>query len=74
MKSNKYFLFMLILICSLININVTNSPIETRNLEPTNDDKRTLDEETDNYIIIEFSATPCYQPFEFLHDYNKYMT
>ena len=73
MKLNEY-LFMLILICSLININVTNSPIEIRNLEPVNDVKRTLNEQTDNYIIVEFDIDIAYGPFEFLHDYNKYMT
>ena len=73
MKLNEY-LFMLILICSLININVTNSPIEIRNLEPVNDVKRTLNEQTDNYIIVEFDIDISYGPFEFLHDYNKYMT
>ena len=74
MKSNKYFLFMLILICSLININVTNSPIEIRNLEPVKDGKRRLDKQTDNYIIIEFVQTVVYGGMTFLHDYNKYMT
>ena len=61
MKLNKYFLFMSILICSLININGTNSPIEIRNSEPVNDSKRTLDEQTDNYIIIQFNKTITYK-------------
>ena len=74
MKLNEYLLFMLILLCSLININVTNSPIEIRNLEPINDGKRRLDKQTDNYIIIEFDQTVVYGGMTFLHDYNKYMT
>ena len=61
MKLNKYFLFMSILICSLINISGTNSPIEIRNLEPVNESKRTLDEQTDNYIIIQFNKTITYK-------------
>ena len=61
MKLNEYLLFMLILLCSLININVTNSPIEIRNLEPVNDVKRTLNEQTDNYIIIQFNKTITYK-------------
>ena len=61
MKRNKYLLFMLILISSLINIGETNSPIEIRNLEPINDGKRTLDEQTDNYIIIQFNKSITYK-------------
>ena len=70
MKLNKYLLFMLILICSLINISGTNSPIEKRNLEPVNDGKRTLNEQTDNYIIIQFNKDVTYEGGKFLHKYN----
>ena len=71
MKLNKYLLFMLILICSLINISGTNSPIEKRNLEPVNDGKRTLNEQTDNYIIIQFGQEVTFNEGTFLHDYNE---
>ena len=83
MKLNKYFVFMLILICSLINISGTNSPIGIRNLEQVNDVKRKLDEQTDNYIIIEFGIDISYGGGKFLLnkydyytplDYNKYIS
>ena len=66
---------MLILICSLINISGNNSPIEKRNLEPVNDGKRTLDEQTDNnYIIIQFNETVAYDAGTLLHDYNIFIS
>ena len=66
---------MLILICSLINISGNNSPIEKRNLEPVNDGKRTLDEQTDNnYIIIQFNETATYDVGSLLHDYNIFIS
>ena len=83
MKLNKYFVFMLILICSLIYISGTNSPIGIRNLEQVNDVKRKLDEQTDNYIIIEFGIDISYGGGKFLLnkydyytplDYNKYIS
>ena len=84
MKLNKYLLFMLILIFSLINMNETNSPIEIRNLEPVNNCKRTLNEQIDNYIIIQFNKTVNYgggKKFLYNHDehlgdidYNQYIS
>ena len=76
---------MLILICFLINISVTNSQTETRNLEPVNDRKRRLNEQIDNYIIIEFNKNVTYQEGKFLYnvwnmgttfteDYNQYIS
>ena len=69
MKLNKYLLS--ILICSLINISETNSPIEIGNLEAINDNKRKLDEHTDNYIIIEFNNSAIFERGELLKNYNN---
>ena len=69
MKLNKYLLS--ILICSLINISETNSPIEIGNLEAINDNKRKLDERTDNYIIIEFNNSAIFERGELLKNYNN---
>ena len=82
MKLNKCFLFMLILICSLFNISGTNSPIPIRNLKSDNDDKKSLDEQIDNYIIIQFNKDFSYNGGIFLHnsfggtiyDYNPYIS
>ena len=76
MKLNEYLLFMLILICSLININVTDSPIEIRNLEPVKYGKRTLDEQIDNYIIIQFNKNVSYEKEKqkFLLKNNEYIS
>ena len=78
MKHNKYFLFMLILICSLINISGTNSSIKKRNLESVTDGKRTLNEQIDNYIIIQFNKNVTYEEGKFLDNkgkkYNKYIS
>ena len=78
MKLNKYLLFMLILICSLINISLTNSPIEIRNLEPVNDRKRILNEQIDNYIIIQFNKTITFEEGKFLFadgkNYTRYIS
>ena len=76
---------MLILICFLINISGTNSQTETRNLEPVNDRKRRLNEQIDNYIIIEFNKEVTYEGGKFLYnvwnmgqtftqDYNQYIS
>ena len=70
------------LILSLINIRGTNSPIEKRNLEPVNYCKSTLNEQTDNYIIIQFNKDFSYNGGIFLHnsfggtiyDYNPYIS
>ena len=69
MKLKKYLLS--ILICSLINISETNSPIEIGNLEAINDNKRKLDEHTDNYIIIEFNNSAIFEREELLKNYNN---
>ena len=74
MKHNKYLLFMLILISSLINIGETNSSIEIRNLEKVNNTKRTLNEQTDNYMIIEFDEVQYYSPTQFLANNNQYIS
>ena len=68
---------MLILICSLINISKTNSPIEIKNLKSVNDGKRILNEQIDNYIIIEFNETVTYEGGQFLNNginYNQYIS
>ena len=59
MKLNKCFLFMLILICSLINISENNSPIGIG--ESSNDSKRELEEQIDNYIILQFNQDFTYE-------------
>ena len=77
MKLNKCFLFMLILICSLINISGNNSPIGIG--ESSNDSKRTLEEQIDNYIILQFNKEVSYEEGKFLYttydvwtyDYNE---
>ena len=74
MKHNKNLPFILILIYFLINISINNSPIEIRNLEPANDSKRTLDEKTDNYIIIQFNNDVTFEEGKFLHNYTKYIS
>ena len=66
MMLNKYFLLMLILNLSLINISVINSPIEIRNLEAFKDGKRKLDEQTDNSIIIQFGKDVTFEEGKFL--------
>ena len=73
MKRNKYLLFMLILISSLINIGETNSPIEIINLEKVNNSKSTLNEQTDNYMIIEFDQEQHYYSTQFLVNNNQYI-
>ena len=52
---------MLILICSLINISGNDSPIGTRNLETNNNGKRALDEQIDDYMIIQFDKEVSYE-------------
>ena len=77
MKLNKFFLFMLILIYSLINISGNNSPIGIG--ESSNDSKRALEEQIDNYIILQFNKDVTYEGGAFLnynsgnfqHDYNQ---
>ena len=74
MKLNKFFLFMLILIYSLININGNNSPIGIG--ESSNDSKRALEEQIDNYIILQFNQNVTYEGGKFLYksiylDYNQ---
>jgi len=73
LKLKKYLLFMLILICSLINISKTNSPIEIKNFKPVNDGKRILNEQIDNYIIIEFNEAVTYEGGQFLNNGNNWM-
>ena len=68
MKLNKCFLFMLILICSLINISGNNSPIGIG--ESSNDSKRALEEQIDNYIILQFNQDVSYEGGEFLCNYG----
>ena len=72
MKVNKNLLF--ILIYSFFNISINNSPIVKRNLEPVNGSKRTLDEKTDNYIIIQFNTDVTFEEGKFLHNYTKYIS
>ena len=76
MELNKYFLFMLILICSLINISGNDSPIGTRNLETNNNGKRALDEQIDDYMIIQFDKDVSYEGGKFLSakNYNEYIS
>ena len=76
MKLKNYLLFNMILICSLINFNGTNSPIEIRNLEPVKYGKRTLDEQIDNYIIIQFNKNDSYEKGKqkFLLKNNEYIS
>ena len=82
MKINKHFLFILILKYSLFNISGTNSPIEITNLEPVNNGKRTLNEQTDNYIILEFEEEVNFEGGKFLlntdesgtYNYNQYIS
>ena len=69
---------MLILICSLINISENNSPIGIG--ESSNDSKRELEEQIDNYIILQFNQEVSYAGGKFLKhpynhlDYNKYIS
>ena len=80
MKLNKCFLFMLILICSLFNISGNNSPVGIG--ESSDDCKRKLEEQIDNYIIIQFNKDFSYNGGIFLHnsfggtiyDYNPYIS
>ena len=76
MKFNKFFLFMLILIYSLINISGNNSSIGIG--ESSNDSKRALEEQIDNYIILLFNQDVTYEGGKFLNypnlDYNKYIS
>ena len=80
MKLNKFFLFMLILIYSLINISGNNSPIGIG--ESSNDSKRALEEQIDNYIILQFNQDVTYEGGAFLnyhsrqftYDYNQYIS
>ena len=78
LKLKKYLLFMLILICSLINISKTNSPIEIKNLKSVNDGKRILNEQIDNYIIIQFNKTVTFEEGKFLFadgkNYTRYIS
>ena len=69
MKLNKYLLFILILIY-LINIKGNNSSIEIRNLERVNDNIRILNEQIDNYVIIEFKEDNTYNEGAFFAKYN----
>ena len=63
MKSNKYLLFRLILIYSLINISGNNSSIGIG--ESSNDSKRILQEQIDNYIILQFNKEIKYEGGKF---------
>ena len=76
MKLYKCFLFMLILLCSLINISGNNSSIGIG--ESSNDSKRALEEQIDNYIILQFNQDIKYAGGKFLNhpnlDYNKYIS
>ena len=67
MKPNKYLFIMLILICPLINISGINSPFEIRNLEQVNDCRGKFNEQTDNYIIIQFNTDVSFAGGNFLH-------
>ena len=77
MKPQKFVLFMLLLICSLINISGNNAPIGIA--ESSNDSKRTLEEQIDNYIILQFNKEVSYEEGKFLYttydvwtyDYNE---
>ena len=59
MKPQKFVLFMLVLICSLINISGNNAPIGIA--ESSNDSKRTLEDQIDNYIILQFNKEVSYE-------------
>ena len=76
MKHNKYFLFMLILICSLINISGNNSSIGIG--ESNNDSKRILQEQIDNYIILQFNKEIKYEGGNFFlnrnYKYNQHIS
>ena len=76
MKHNKYFLFMLILICSLINISGNNSSIGIG--ESSNDSKRILQEQIDNYIILQFNKEIKYEGGNFFlnrnYKYNQHIS
>ena len=76
MKLYKCFLFMLILLCSFINISGNNSSIGIG--ESSNDSKRALEEQIDNYIILQFNQDVKYAGGKFLNhpnlDYNKYIS
>ena len=74
---------MLILICTLINISGNNPPIGIK--ESRNDSKRTLEEQIDNYIILQFGQDVSYENKKFLFnvhieyeediiDYNQYIS
>ncbi len=63
MKPNKFILFYvnLILMLSLISISGNNSIIRTKNLKSNINDKRTLQESNNNYMIIQFSEKVNYK-------------
>ena len=71
---------MLILICSLINISGNNSPIGIGG--SSNDSKRALEEQIDNYIILQYNKDVTYAGRAFLYyqygnniyDYNQYIS
>ena len=67
------------MIGSLINISRTNSPFDIKNLEPVKDGKRTLNEQFDNYIIIQFKKDVTFEGGNIFYlnhiiDYNRYIT
>ena len=76
MKLSKYLLFMLILIYSLINISGNNSPIGIG--ESSNDSKRILQEQIDNYIILQFNKEIKYEGGNFFlnrnYKYNQHIS
>ena len=70
------------MIYSLINISGNNSSIGIG--ESSNDSKRELEEQIDNYIILQFNQEVTYEGGEFLYynssfynftyDYNQYIS
>ena len=70
MKLNKFFLFMLILIYSLINISGNNSPIGIG--ESSNDSKRALGQQIDNYVILQFNQDLTYEGGTFLQEFCEF--
>ena len=74
MKGNKFIILYvkLILMCSLVSISENNSPIEIKNLESNNDDKRTL-QQSDNYIIIQYNEEVTYNDGFLLKEFREYI-
>ena len=73
MKLNKCFLFILILICSIVNINGNNPPKGIENLESSNDGKRTLDGQNYNYIIMQYNQEVSYGAKEIFPKFLNYI-